>query len=129
MRITRPCWSSSPCRANRNRGRNSPLMRETMSATKSPPGPPGRFLSGNLREFRRDMLGFYTRCAREYGDRVAIRLGPRSIYLVNHPDLVEDVLVRHGRNFRKHFALRMNRLLLGNGLLTSEGDFWLRQRR
>ncbi len=41
--------------------------------------------------------------------------------------MIEQVL--HSRNFTKHYALRMNRLLLGNGLLTSEGDFWLRQRR
>ena len=55
------------------------------------------------------------------------RFGLRRIFFVNHPTLIEQVL--HSRNFTKHFGLRMNRLLLGNGLLTSEGDFWLRQRR
>src|SRR5206468_4227904 len=64
-----------------------------------------------------------------YGDVVRVRLGPRSLYLVSHPDLIEEVLRHNSGNFRKHYALRMNRLLLGNGLLSSDGDFWLRQRR
>jgi cytochrome P450 len=101
----------------------------SMSVLKRAPGPPGRFLSGNLPEFRRDLLAFFTRCARDYGDVAAFRLGPRPCLLLSHPDAIEDVLVTNARNFTKHFALRMNRLLLANGLLTSEGDFWLRQRR
>ena len=58
-----------------------------------------------------------------------MRFGMRRVYLINHPDLIEQVLVGNARNFVKHYALKMNRLLLGEGLLTSEGDFWLRQRR
>jgi cytochrome P450 len=73
------------------------------------------------------MLGLYTRCAREYGDCVLLRLGLTPAYLLFHPDLIEQVLL--SRNFIKHYALRMNRRLLGEGLLSSEGDFWLRQRR
>jgi cytochrome P450 len=98
-----------------------------MGKTLIPPGPKGHFLSGHLPEMRRDLLGFYLRCAREYGDCTTLRFGLRRIFFVNHPTLIEQVL--HSRNFTKHYALRMNRLLLGNGLLTSEGDFWLRQRR
>jgi cytochrome P450 len=49
--------------------------------------------------------------------------------LINHPDLIEDVLVGSSRFYTKHFALRLNPILLGKGLLTSEGGFWLRQRR
>jgi cytochrome P450 len=92
-----------------------------------PPGPKGHFLSGNLPEMRRDLLSFYLSCAREYGDCSTMRFGLKRVFFVNHPDLIEQVL--HSRNFTKHYALRMNRLLLGNGLLTSEGDLWLRQRR
>lgn len=92
-----------------------------------PPGPRGHFLSGHLPEMRRDLLGFYLRCARDHGDCTLMRFGLKHVYFINHPDLIEQVL--HSRNFTKHYALRMNRLLLGNGLLTSEGDFWLRQRR
>lgn len=94
-----------------------------------PPGPKGNWLFGNVAEFRRDRLGFLERCAREYGDCVGIRLGPFRIMVVNHPDLVEDVLVTQNRRFIKHFALRMAKPTLGNGLLTSEGEFWRKQRR
>jgi cytochrome P450 len=92
-----------------------------------PPGPEGHFLSGHLPEMRRDLLGFYLHCARQYGDCTSVRFGLKRVWFVNHPTLIEQVL--HSRNFTKHYALRMNRLLLGNGLLTSEGAFWLRQRR
>jgi cytochrome P450 len=92
-----------------------------------PPGPKAHFLSGHLPEMRRDLLGFYLRSAREFGDCITLRFGLRRIIFINHPTLIEQVL--HSRNFTKHYALRMNRRLLGNGLLTSEGDFWLRQRR
>ena len=64
----------------------------------------GHWLTGNLREFRRDRLGFLTD-ARTYGDVVAIRLGPARIWVLNHPDLVEEVLVHKNRQFIKHFAL------------------------
>jgi cytochrome P450 len=94
-----------------------------------PPGPKGRFLGGNLEELRRDPLALYGRCAHEFGDFSTMRFGLRRVYLINHPDLVESVLVTNARNFIKHYGLKMNRLLLGDGLLTNEGDSWLRQRR
>jgi cytochrome P450 len=100
-----------------------------MLAASLPPGPPGTLLGGNLPAFRRDRLDFMRQCTRDYGDVVALRLGPRRLFLVNHPDGIEEVLVTQARNFIKHFALRGDPFVLGNGLLTSEGDFWLRQRR
>ncbi len=97
-------------------------------ATKTlPPSPPGHFLLGHLRELRHNVLDFYTRVSREHGDVALLRFGLKPVYLVNHPDMIEEILT--SRNFIKHYALRMNRRLLGNGLLSSEGDFWLRQRR
>jgi cytochrome P450 len=92
-----------------------------------PPSPPGHFLFGHLGELRRDVLSFYTRVAREQGDVALLRFGLKPVYLINHPEMIEEILT--SRNFIKHYALRMNRRLLGNGLLSSEGDFWLRQRR
>lgn len=100
-----------------------------MAISSRPPGPKTSWLRGNLTEFQQDQLGFLTHCAREHGDMVSVRLGPRRIILVNHPDLIEQVLVTKNQCFRKHFALRVNPLVFGKGLLTSEGDFWLRQRR
>src|SRR5262249_51064620 len=94
-----------------------------------PPGPKGHWFWGSLREFREDMLGFYVRIAREFGDAVAFRLGPKKLVLLNHPYLIEQVLVTQNRKFIKHYAFRLLRPTLGNGLVISEGDFWLRQRR
>jgi cytochrome P450 len=100
-----------------------------MVVVKQPPGPKGHFLLGNIPDYRRGQLEFLERCSREYGDIVRLRLGYHRIFLVNHPDAIEEVLVTKSRNFIKHFALRLTPLLLGNGLLLSEGDFYLRQRR
>jgi cytochrome P450 len=100
-----------------------------MSVLSRPPGPKGSWFAGNLAQYRRARLNFFTSCARTYGDFVALRFGPYHITLVSDPQAIEYVLVTGARNFRKHFALRLNPLILGNGLLTSEGDFWLRQRK
>jgi cytochrome P450 len=100
-----------------------------VDTTQKIPGPRPRLFRGNLPEFRQDRLGFLTHCARTYGDVFQLRLGPRWITVFCHPDQIEEVLVTKNHNFRKHFALRVNPIVLGNGLLTSEGDFWLRQRR
>jgi cytochrome P450 len=94
-----------------------------------PVGPKGHWLAGNLPDFRKARLDFLVNCARDYGDMVRIRLAHRNVYLVNHPDGIEEVLVTQSKHFIKHFALRLNPIVLGKGLLTSEGDFWLRQRR
>lgn len=100
-----------------------------MARAPLPPSPPGSLLLGHLGELQRDMLGFAQRCARELGDVVAWRMAHRRVYLISHPDLIEDILVTNNRNYIKDFSLRLYRPLIGNGLLTSEGDFWLRQRR
>src|SRR5919106_3931981 len=94
-----------------------------------PPGPRGRFLTGNLFDYTRDHLGFLTRCAREYGDVVRLRFVNVPVYLLNHPDHIEYVLVRNNRNFTKSKGVRHSLGFLGDGLLTSEGSFWRRQRR
>jgi len=78
---------------------------------------------------RRDWLGFLVGVAREYGDCAAFRLGPQRVVLVSHPDWIEQVLVRDSRGFGKTYFIRLLRPVLGDGLLTSEGNHWLRQRR
>jgi cytochrome P450 len=67
--------------------------------------------------------------AREYGDLAYFRLGRQHAYLVNHPDLVREILVVHQANFTKSRALQRAKILLGEGLLTSEGQHHVRQRR
>lgn len=100
-----------------------------MTAVLAPPGPRGHLIAGNLPEFRQGRLEFLTQCAREFGDFVKLRFGHRRIILVSDVDAIEHILLTDNHNFIKHFALRINPVILGNGLLTSEGDFWLRQRR
>jgi cytochrome P450 len=94
-----------------------------------PPGPKGGYFSGSLTHFRRDQLDFYEACAREYGDVVETRMGPYRILLIYHPDAIEELLVTRSRDFVKSPGVRFLRPLLGDGLLLSEGDTWLRQRR
>ena len=77
----------------------------------------------------RNPLGPMLAMHREYGDIVHYKVGSQHLYLVNDPDLIRDVLVTNQKNFTKSRGLERARRLLGNGLLTSEGEFHLRQRR
>lgn len=92
------------------------------------PGPEGKALVGNLLDLSQDPLGFLTHCAREYGDIVPMRLGLTPTCLVTHPDLIEEIL-KDRDSFIKSRGFRALRTLLGEGLLTSEGESWFRQRR
>ena len=94
-----------------------------------PRGPRGHLLVGNLPALRRDLLGFLRQSAQTYGDLVPIRYGPRLVLLLSHPDLIEEVLVKRARAFKKSRLAQLLRPVLGDGLFLSEGSFWLRQRR
>src|SRR2546430_2181986 len=100
-----------------------------MAAALEAPGPKTFWPGGQIFYFRRDPLKFFTRLAREYGDAVQFRAGPQRVFLLNHPDYVRDVLVTHHARYRKGRALQRAKRLLGDGLLTSEGEFHRRQRR
>ncbi|PNY80722.1 cytochrome P450 [Deinococcus koreensis] len=98
--------------------------------TALPPMPPAPPLLGHALPVMRDVLGFMTQVTRQYGDVARVRLGPREIWVVGHPRDIETLHLHTGRAFDK--GLWRNPLLtrlLGRGLLISEGDFWLRQRR
>jgi cytochrome P450 len=102
----------------------------TATGAKRPPGPKGLPLLGNMLEFNRDVLRYYNEWAREYGDIVALQLGAWPVVLLNNSDYAEYVLVRNHRNFIKFpLFFRQVRAIFGQGLLTSEGEFWHRQRR
>src|SRR3954470_3647746 len=95
-----------------------------------PPGPRARFFGlSAYPAFSGDRIGALARLARDYGDIVLFRLGTQAMALLNHPDYVEDVLVTRARLFKKGRALERARRLLGDGLLTAEGEAHLRQRR
>ena len=95
-----------------------------------PPGPrPGILGLVTYPALRRNRLDAFAQFAREYGDIVYFKVGPLAFALLNHPNYVEDVLVTRARLFKKGQALERAKPLLGEGLLTSEGSFHLRQRR
>lgn len=96
----------------------------------APSGPPARPFVGNLIEFGRDPLVFFSDCARQYGDVVSLKIGKWRALFLNHPDHFENVLLTNNRNFIKHtFFWRHVTGIFGRGLLTSEGAPWLTQRR
>jgi len=86
---------------------------------------------GVMREFNRDQLSFIERARREYGDVVWMRFLYVPALFLYHPDDVEYVLVTNPKNFIKSMSLRSNffQRLVGNGLLTSQGEEWKRARR
>jgi cytochrome P450 len=77
----------------------------------------------------REPLSYLQALARTYGDVVHLTAAGEHLVVLSHPQMVKDVLVTHQRNFRKGRGLERARKVLGNGLLTSEGDTHLRQRR
>jgi cytochrome P450 len=100
-----------------------------MTPATLPPGPKGQFYIGNLRDLRNRPLAFMEECVRDYGDMSHFQVANIHVYLLNHPDMVEDVLVTSNRNYIKPQLLRDTAEVFGRGLLVSDGDFWLRQRR
>src|SRR5438309_6474452 len=119
---------------------SNPSMRElarVVSAGKKskaqirPPGPKGTPIMGVMREFNRDSLGFIERAQHEYGDIVWMRFLYVPALFLYHPNQIEYVLATNAKNFIKSMSLRSNffQRLVGNGLLTSQGEEWKRQRR
>jgi cytochrome P450 len=96
---------------------------------KYPPGSRVRYPGQFMVEIARNPLAMMMAMKLEHGDIAHWRIGPQPIYLFSHPDLIRDVLVTNGKNFHKSRGLERAKRLLGNGLLTSEGEFHLRQRR
>src|SRR5882672_1877801 len=94
-----------------------------------PPGPQGSTFAFIFGERRRDPLAFFTKVARDFGDVSTLQLFNFRTLFLNHPDHIEDVLVNKARSFEKGRVMKANMRLFGEGLLTSECDFWLRQRR
>jgi cytochrome P450 len=110
------------------KGYNS--LKQSCATLHRPPGPKGLPLLGNLVDIGRDVLRYYDEWARQYGDVVALRLAAWPAILVNNPEYIEHVLVKNHRNFIKFpFFFRHVQAIFGQGLLTSEGEVWHRQRR
>ncbi len=99
----------------------------TLATTKTIPAVPGRPIIGSLREFQRNPLGFSLEVGENYGDIARVTmLGEESIF-VNDPDAIQHVLQTNSRNYDKQtMDYQLLYPLVGQGLLTSDGDAWLR---
>jgi len=104
-------------------------MATTFASDRVAPWPSSWIPGAHFLKFRRDPLTFFTSVARTHGDVARWAFGSQPVYLVSHPDLIEDVLVTSAKKFMKGIALQRAKRLLGEGLLTSEGQMHLRQRR
>lgn len=99
-----------------------------MTEAKLPPSLPKGWFAGNFRQFRRGPTLFLQELAK-LGDVTILKMGRIEMYFLNHPDFVRDVFTTNNAKFEKGRALKRAKSLLGEGLLTSEREFHLRQRR
>ncbi len=95
----------------------------------TPPGPSRWATPVSLVKLARDRLGLMTEAASRYGDAVLMPLGPKTLYFFNHPDHAKHVLADNAANYHKGIGLVHARRALGDGLLTSEGELWRKQRK
>jgi len=102
-------------------------MNPEVLSTKIPPSAPGIPLLGVLPQVWKNPLGFFLNTAKNYGAIVQIQMGPGRMYLVSHPNAVKHILQDNNKNYVKGYEKAKD--LFGDGLLTAEGDKWLRQRR
>ena len=93
------------------------------------PGPRGLPLLGCVLPFRKDPLGYLVDAWTRYGDVVRLNLRGKTVHLVTRPEHVEHVLVHRRRTYFKGYGYDDQKLLLGEGLITSEGELWERQHR
>src|SRR5262245_27296005 len=100
-----------------------------MSATQPIPGPRGKPVVGLIPELMGDMLGMFMNITREHGGIVQFKLFSKPYVLVTNPDYVKHILQDHYRNYIRGRSVETGRVLLGNGLPLTDGDFWLRERR
>src|SRR3954470_9809985 len=104
-------------------------MSSAVAKLSPPSGPRSRYPGQLIYAFRSDPLGFLTRTARQFGDFSAFTVGRMRWQMLNDPDATRGGLVTRAEQFQKRPALRAAKVTLGEGLLTSEGDFHRRQRR
>jgi cytochrome P450 len=105
------------------------ILTRQSGGARTPPGPRGLPVLGSVVHFRRDPLNFLLEMRARYGDFVRFRILGKPATLVNDPGAIKELLVTKHRNFIKSRGLQRTKSLLGEGLLTSEGEFHLRQRR
>src|SRR3982751_3458215 len=98
-------------------------------ALHNPPGPVSLSPLGALYQLRKNAAEFQLQLSQKYGDFVRFRVLNRRLYLINRPELIEEILVTNATNFTKSPILQRSRKFLGDGLLTAEGTTHIRQRK
>lgn len=98
-------------------------------AGRKAPGPPRSSAPTLLPQMMRDRLKVMRDVVAEYGDVVRLPLGPKTLHLFNHPDHAKHVLADNPGNYHKGIGLIHARRVIGDGLLTSEGELWRKQRK
>jgi len=93
------------------------------SVIEYPPGPTYILPYRLVRKFLHDPLKLLTDISHTYGDIAHFKFGSQNVYLLNNPDYIEDVLVTNYKKFIKSRGLQVSKRLLGNGLVTSEGEY------
>lgn len=102
----------------------------TQIQTEHPPSPPRLPILGNILNLAGgDTLQKHLKLYREYGDITFLQLGPLPAFVLANPEHVHHVLVKNQKNYDKGMGYDGLRLLLGQGLVTSEGELWRTQRR
>lgn len=86
-------------------------------------------ITGHLKEYVNQPLDFLLKKWKAEGDIFKFRLAHRYLIVISHPDYIKHVMQENHMNYKKSLAYRKLKLLLGNGLFTSEGEYWLKQRR
>jgi cytochrome P450 len=94
-----------------------------------PPGPSSIIPGKIIRQFARDPISTLTKIADEYGDISHFKLGRQHVYLINNPDYIERILIYDHSNFKKGQRLQTAKRVVGEGLVTSEGEFHKKQRK
>lgn len=94
-----------------------------------PPGPPRSATFKLLYQLKTDRLTLMSTAARTYGDAVKVVIGPKTLYIFNHPDTAKHVLADNAANYDKGIGYQEAKRALGDGLLTSSGELWRKQRR
>jgi cytochrome P450 len=103
-------------------------MKDISQSVPQPPSPKAGILGGHFFRFRRAPTEFLAECA-ALGDVTVFKMGGQPAFFLNHPDYARDLLVTSAYKFKKGRALQRAKKLLGEGLLTSEKEAHLRQRR
>lgn len=108
------------------------MVKQSISASdrRTPPGPHGYPIIGNLPQMLRNPLQFLTNAVREYGEVVHLgAMGSQQLYLVAHPEHLKYILQENSRNYIKGENFKAIKLVIGDGLAVNEGESWRRERR